>query len=80
MFSYQLRTGLKLYCIFYKNINFERAARKWKLGGLAVIRKAWMELKELLVQEPVLKFYTSGRPMKILIGASQFDLGEVILQ
>lgn len=36
-----------------------------------------MELKELLVQEPVLKFYTSGRPMKILIGASQFDFAVV---
>lgn len=41
---------------------------------------AWAELKTLLTQAPVLKFYDPARPIKISSDASQSGLGAVLLQ
>lgn len=42
--------------------------------------KSWTELKELLTEEPVLRFYDPEKPIKISSDASQSGLGAVLLQ
>lgn len=42
--------------------------------------KCWNKLKDVLTNEPVLKFYDQNRPIKISSDASQSGLGAVLLQ
>ena len=42
--------------------------------------KTWKELKELVSNEPVLKFYDSNKPIKISTDASRSGLGAVLQQ
>jgi len=42
--------------------------------------KSWCDLKKLLTEEPVLKFYDSVKPIKISSDASQSGLGAVLMQ
>lgn len=42
--------------------------------------KAWQQLKKVLTEEPVLRFYDPARPMKISSDASKTGLGAVLLQ
>lgn len=42
--------------------------------------KSWNDLKKLLTEEPILKFYDPARPIKVSSDASQSGLGAVLLQ
>ncbi len=42
--------------------------------------KSWSDLKTLLAEEPVLRFYDPSRPIKISSDASQSGLGAVLMQ
>ncbi|KAL7882928.1 hypothetical protein SRHO_G00005860 [Serrasalmus rhombeus] len=42
--------------------------------------KAWQQLRRVLTEEPVLRFYDPARPMKISSDASMTGLGAVLLQ